>query len=109
MDFDPDPNVAGGVRIANLGGLWQAIVMGLGGLDLIGDLPAIEPRLPPQWRSLAYRARTRGRMLSVSVRPGEVEVTLVAGEEIEVRIAGRLQSLATGETVRVATREPALA
>jgi trehalose/maltose hydrolase-like predicted phosphorylase len=107
LDFDPDPNAAGGVRIANLGGIWQAIVMGLGGLDLIGDLPAIEPRLPPQWRSLAYRARMRGQMLSVNVRPAEVEVTLIEGNGIEVQIAGRRHSLASGESVRVTTREPA--
>ena len=33
-DLEPDPNSAGGIRIAGLGGLWQAIVLGFAGLDL---------------------------------------------------------------------------
>jgi hypothetical protein len=37
LDLDPDPNSAGGVRIAGLGGLWQAVVLGFGRLDLLGD------------------------------------------------------------------------
>jgi trehalose/maltose hydrolase-like predicted phosphorylase len=52
LDLDPDPNTAGGVRMAALGGLWQAAILGFAGLDLTGDTLGIEPRLPPQWRAL---------------------------------------------------------
>src|SRR6185437_8009678 len=45
--LDPDPNAAGGVRIAGLGAIWQAVVMGFGGLDLSGEMLSIEIRLPP--------------------------------------------------------------
>jgi trehalose/maltose hydrolase-like predicted phosphorylase len=53
-DLDLDPNSAGGVRIAGLGALWQAIMLGFAGLDLMGDTPGIDPRLPPQWRSWRF-------------------------------------------------------
>ena len=46
-DLDLDPNSAGGVRIAGLGALWQAVVLGFAGLDLTGDTLGIDPRLPP--------------------------------------------------------------
>ena len=36
-DLDLDPNSAGGVRIAGLGALWQAVMLGFAGLDLRGD------------------------------------------------------------------------
>jgi hypothetical protein len=50
-DLDFDPNSAGGVRIAGLGALWQAVILGFAGLDLKGDMLGVDPRLPPQWRS----------------------------------------------------------
>ena len=50
-DLDFDPNSAGGVRIAGLGALWQAVILGFAGLDLKGDVLGVDPRLPPQWRS----------------------------------------------------------
>jgi trehalose/maltose hydrolase-like predicted phosphorylase len=48
-DLDLDPNSAGGVRIAGLGGLWQTVTLGFAGLDLMGDTLGIDPRLPPEW------------------------------------------------------------
>ena len=38
LDLDPDPTSAGGVRMAGLGGVWQAVVLGFAGLDLTGDV-----------------------------------------------------------------------
>jgi trehalose/maltose hydrolase-like predicted phosphorylase len=106
-EFDPDPTSAGGVRIAGLGGIWQTVVMGFGGLDLTGDIPAIDPRLPPSWRGLAYRARWRGRLLSIHILPPTVEVRLMEGEPLEVRVAGVVQRLARDEAVSAGLRSAA--
>jgi len=40
--LDLDPNSAGGVRIAGLGALWQAAILGFAGLDLRGDTLGID-------------------------------------------------------------------
>jgi trehalose/maltose hydrolase-like predicted phosphorylase len=37
-DLDLDPKSAGGVRIAGLGAMWQAVVRGFAGLDLGGHV-----------------------------------------------------------------------
>ena len=37
-DLDTDPNSAGGVRIAGLGAVWQAVVLGFAGLELADDV-----------------------------------------------------------------------
>ena len=42
-DLELDPNSAGGIRIAGLGGLWQAIVLGFAGLDLTARRSASIP------------------------------------------------------------------
>jgi trehalose/maltose hydrolase-like predicted phosphorylase len=96
--FDADPASAGGVRIAGLGGIWQAVVMGFGGLDLSGDVPAFGPNLPKAWRGLSYEALWRGRRFAVRVTSEAAEVSLVEGEPTEVRIAGAIRRLAAGES-----------
>jgi trehalose/maltose hydrolase-like predicted phosphorylase len=103
LDLDPDPNTAGGVRIAGLGGMWQAIVLGFGGLDLMGDTLGIDPKLPPQWRSLCYRVCWRGRSVAIRIAGGTLEATLTSGEAMEIRIAGTMRNLTVGTTVEVSS------
>jgi trehalose/maltose hydrolase-like predicted phosphorylase len=103
-NLDFDPNSAGGVRIAGLGALWQAVMLGFAGLDLRGDTLGIDPRLPPQWRSLSFRVCWRGRSVAIRVAGGTVEATLVEGEPIEIRVAASRRKLTAGATVQVSVR-----
>jgi len=100
-DLELDPNSAGGIRIAGLGGLWQAIVLGFAGLDLKSDMLGIDPRLPPQWRSLSFRVRWRGRYVAIRISGNTVQATLVEGEGMEMRIAATKGRLAAGATLQV--------
>jgi trehalose/maltose hydrolase-like predicted phosphorylase len=102
LDLDPDPNTAGGVRIAGLGGLWQAVILGFAGLDLAGDEPRIEPRLPTRLRSLAFRFCWRGRSVAIRIADGGVQATLVKGEAMEIRIGNKLQNLTMRAPLEVA-------
>jgi len=79
-DLDFDPNSAGGVRIAGLGALWQAVILGFAGLDLKGGMLGVDPRLPPQWRSLSFRVCWRGQSVAIRITDGIVQATLVEGE-----------------------------
>jgi trehalose/maltose hydrolase-like predicted phosphorylase len=103
-DLDLDPNSAGGVRIAGLGGLWQAVLLGFAGLDLGGDVPKIDPRLPPRWHSLSFRVRWRGRTIAIRIFGTSVEVTLAEGDAMELQIGRDRQKLTAGATVRAAAR-----
>jgi len=100
-DLDLDPNSAGGVHIAGLGALWQAVVIGFGGLDLNGDTLGIDPRLPPQWRSLSFRVCWRGRSVAIRIADRTVQATLVRGEAMDLRIAAASRKLTAGATVQV--------
>jgi trehalose/maltose hydrolase-like predicted phosphorylase len=101
LDLDPDPTTAGGVRMAGLGGVWQAVVLGFAGLDLMGDTLAVDPRLPPEWRSLSFRVHWRGRVVQVAIAGGVLQATLAAGEAMELRVAGNAHQLAAGATREV--------
>jgi trehalose/maltose hydrolase-like predicted phosphorylase len=101
LDLELDPNSAGGVRIAGLGALWQAVILGFAGLDLMGDTLAIDPKLPPQWRSLSFRVRWRGRSVAIRIAGSTVQVTQTNGEAMEMRIAGATRQLTAGAPLQV--------
>jgi len=99
-DLDLDPNSAGGIRIAGLGALWQAVTLGFAGLDLRGDTLGIDPRLPPQWRSLSFRVCWRGRTVAIRIAGRAVQATL-AGDAMEMRIGAVTQKLTEGTTLKL--------
>jgi len=100
-DLDLDPNSAGGVHVAGLGALRQAVILGFAGLDLKGDMLGVDPKLPPQWRSLSFRVCWRGRSVAIRITDGIVQATLVEGEGMDMRIAATKGKLAPGATLQV--------
>jgi len=99
-DLDLDPNSAGGVRIAGLGGLWQAVILGFAGLDLGGNALKIAPRLPPEWHSLSFCVRWRGRSLVIRIAGRNIEATLTEGDAMEVQIGADKRHLTADTTMR---------
>jgi kojibiose phosphorylase len=81
-------NAAGGVHIAALGGLWQAAVLGAGGLRPRADGVVLDPHLPRAWSSLRFSVRWRARLLAVEVHRAArtVEVEVHGGEPMIVRL-----------------------
>jgi trehalose/maltose hydrolase-like predicted phosphorylase len=105
-DLELDPNSAGGIRIAGLGGLWQAVVLGFAGLDLSGETPSISPRLPAEWSGMSFSVRWRGRPIQVRITGAMIRVAVADGGPMDIRIAGVLRSLEPG-TALEASLEPA--
>jgi trehalose/maltose hydrolase-like predicted phosphorylase len=79
---------AGGIHLATMGGLWQAVALGFAGLSPGPTALRIEPHLPARWRRLNLRVQFRGVRVDleleaerVTIRPdGEVRVALGAKE-----------------------------
>jgi trehalose/maltose hydrolase-like predicted phosphorylase len=76
-------------------------MLGFAGLDLRGDTIGIDPRLPPQWRSLSFRMCWRGRSVAIRIAGRTVQATLVEGEAMEIRLATTTRKLTAGATVQV--------
>jgi trehalose/maltose hydrolase-like predicted phosphorylase len=66
LDFDRGVTAAGGVHIATLGGIWQALVFGFGGMTVAGGEPRFTPQVPASWGSLRFRVRWRGVLLEIT-------------------------------------------
>jgi kojibiose phosphorylase len=71
-------NAADGVHIATMGGLWQAAVLGFGGVGADGDAVRIDPRLPAGWDGLVFSVQWRGTRISVAVRGDDLDLELDA-------------------------------
>jgi len=106
-DLEDNPNSAGGIRIAGLGGVWQAVVLGFAGLDLSGDAIGIDPRLPPHWRSMSFGVRWRGRSARIDIAGARVRVAISEGEPVGIRIAGRTHGLSAGTPLEVSLESTA--
>jgi trehalose/maltose hydrolase-like predicted phosphorylase len=78
---------AGGLHLATMGGVWQALAYGFLGLRPRGAVLDVDPCLPTDWRALSLRLRFRGE--PVTVRADHRSVTLTCVAPLRVRIAGR--------------------
>jgi trehalose/maltose hydrolase-like predicted phosphorylase len=74
LDFENGVTAAGGVHIATLGGIWQALVRGFGGMSVAGGEPGFTPHVPPSWGSLRFRVTWRGAPLAVTATGGAASV-----------------------------------
>lgn len=64
LDFERGVTAAGGVHIAALGGMWQALVFGFGGCSLHDQEVKFEPHVPTHWGSMSIQLQWRGTLLS---------------------------------------------
>ena len=64
---------AGGVHLATMGGLWQALAFGFAGVRPSGDVSRVDPRLPGNGRPSA-ELRFRGSRVIVRIEPERVIV-----------------------------------
>jgi trehalose/maltose hydrolase-like predicted phosphorylase len=100
-DLELDPNSAGGIRIAGLGGLWQAIVLGFAGLGMDGDAITLTPQLPPDWRSVSFTVRWRGRPVQLRMAGDTVRVAISDGDAVQIRVGGEIHTVQGGSTLEV--------
>ncbi|MPZ15365.1 MAG: hypothetical protein GEU73_13235 [Chloroflexi bacterium] len=92
-------NVAMGIHIAGLGGIWQVMVLGFAGLTLCPDGVRFDPRIPRGWTSLRFPIQWRGRRLRVEIRaePVTFTATLEGAEPLILYVDELTQYLSPGE------------
>lgn len=88
-------NAAGGVHLATMGSIWQATVMGFGGVRRNGVALVVDPHLPQEWSRLAFTLLFRGSRLHVAIEPSHMGIT-ISGNPVPLTVAGRTQELGPG-------------
>lgn len=97
-------NTISGLHFANLGGTWQAAVMGFAGLWQGDGRLHLTPRLPTAWKVMRFRLQYLGATLRVEMRGKRTTVTVEkAGQRaLPLCVNGKMRQLReAGETVTV--------
>ncbi|MGN6378105.1 MAG: glycoside hydrolase family 65 protein, partial [Gaiellales bacterium] len=68
-----------GIHMATQGGIWQAVVLGAGGVRAEDGVLHLEPRPAPHWTLLRFSITHHGTPLTVTITPDEVTVEAHAG------------------------------
>ena len=77
-----------GIHAASLGGLWQIVVNGFGGVRMVGGNLRINPKLPENWSRLSFSFMWKGNKLDIELtKEGiKIEVKDEMLEEIEILV-----------------------
>jgi trehalose/maltose hydrolase-like predicted phosphorylase len=77
---------AGGLHLATMGGVWQALAYGFLGLRARADVLEIDPCLPGAWDALTLRLRFRGQ--PIGLRADHDTLRVACRDPLFVRVAG---------------------
>jgi alpha,alpha-trehalose phosphorylase len=94
---DLQGNTRDGLHLASAGGLWMALVRGVGGLQVTDDALVLDPKLPKTWNSLRFILNYRGSRLVVT--------TSAKGVALEVSLAPLVVQV-WGKSFSVAPESP---
>jgi trehalose/maltose hydrolase-like predicted phosphorylase len=100
---DTTSGSAGGVRIAALGGLWQAAIFGFAGLSIQEDGCSFAPHLPAAWRALEFRLYWRGSRVRVRLDGSArlLTATLEHGAPLTIRVGDQASELEPGASLQL--------
>lgn len=95
---------AGGLHMATIGGVWQCLLAGFGGVRVRAGCLQVDPCLPARWPRLDLRFRALGQRVHMVVDEHEVRVD--ADGPLWVSIAGRpRESVRPGHGLRIIRKE----
>lgn len=85
-----------GIHSANMGGVWQDVVMGFGGIRIRDGHLRIAPNCPKQWEKFTYPIYWKGNKLDVTVCKDGVEV-INEGTAFMAEIMGQMVTVEKGK------------
>ena len=85
-----------GIHSAAMGGIWQSVVLGFGGVRLVGGKLQISPCLPEGWSRLEFPLVFRGTPLRVAAERNRVVVENRGTVSVTLRLCGKELELAAG-------------
>ena len=101
LDLDDYNNEADqGLHITSMPGSWLAIVRGFAGMQVLGCRLCFAPVIPQKWSSYSFQLNYQGRTIRMQVGK-EIEISLTAGQEVEVQVYGERYVLKQGENVKI--------
>jgi len=95
LDLDDLTGMTGaGLHMANLGGVWQAVVAGLAGVRVRAGALTLDPQIPGAWDGLHLRFGCLGRNIRLDITHDRTQIS--ADAPLAVALAGQAPRTVTG-------------
>jgi hypothetical glycosyl hydrolase len=84
-----------GIHAASIGGMWQCVVYGFGGVRMLGGKLRINPNLPKGWETLTFPINWKGERLEIAVDSEKVTITRPEfnGTVLNLEVAGTIREV----------------
>ncbi|MFH1282705.1 MAG: glycosyl hydrolase family 65 protein [bacterium] len=89
-------NTPDGMHSACLGGVWQSVVYGFGGLRVYkGGILSLNPKLPAEWNSIKFNLKWKGIDINVAVFRNDIELYFKSNliNSVKVIVYNRLRTV----------------
>ena len=103
-DTDLGPNMTTsdmGIHSAAMGGIWQCVVYGFGGVRIFDDMLHIAPCLLSEWELLSFPLYTKGQSIHIQANKQGVSVTHHGNTSVDVYLYDVLLTLKPGQKIWV--------
>lgn len=103
IDLGPNMKTSDdGIHAASIGGIWQCVVYGFGGVRMLGGDLRIDPRLPEAWERLRFPIQWQGQELWIEVTKEELMVENRTKEKpVEFTCRGKMYSISDKTTINL--------
>jgi hypothetical glycosyl hydrolase len=90
-----------GIHGASLGGVWQIIVCGFGGLRIVGGNLRIEPKLPMEITQIIYPLYWKGNLLEVIVNQNSLHIINKGSESVSFSNYGKNYQVNSNSEIKI--------
>jgi len=100
-------NVSEGIHAASLGGSWQVVINGFGGMCIKSGYLSFSPQLPEYWHNLEFCLNWRGELISVKITHKHISISLKAlknKRHIKVEVFGDIYTMIPGKGIVVSMK-----
>lgn len=90
-----------GIHTASLGGIWQGVVYGFGGVRIVNEQLRIEPSIHSAWKTLEFSINYHRNKLNITVTTEQFSVENTGLSAITFNNKGTEYEVAAGATIRL--------
>ncbi|WP_299550523.1 glycosyl hydrolase family 65 protein [Seonamhaeicola sp.] len=89
IDLGPNMKTSDhGIHAASLGGIWQIIVCGFGGIRMLDGTLRLNPKLPANIKSIEYPIHWHGNPLKITVTTDAIDIINKGDKPVAIEIYG---------------------
>jgi maltose phosphorylase len=90
-----------GLHITSMAGTWLSVVKGFGGMRVKNDTLHFSPFLPPQFKSISFKIKFRGALISCKFFSNKVEITNESKDNLNIVVRDHKHEVQALSTISI--------